>query len=263
MQNQEHSMFLSIILPAYNESRRIESGLKDIQSFLSRLPAPWEVIVVIEKSTDNTVEVARKITAGDSRFKIIASDVQKGKGFAVKTGMLQAQGEFVFFMDVDLSTPLVEVMHFLSELSSDPFLDILIGDRKHKTSQIIKKQWWLRQKMGEVFNLFVQSLTFKGIKDTQCGFKAFRKKTILPLFGHLKTDGFAFDVEVLWLAQKLGYKIKTLPVKWINSKDSKVRIVRDSLKMFFDLILIRLRVAKSLRVIQSASQPLPKSSDRI
>lgn len=239
--------FLSIVVPAYNESKRIEASLKDLKSFFAAFPQSWEVILVIEKSTDNTVDLARKVVGDDPHFRIVANEVQKGKGYAVKTGMLQAQGDYVFFMDLDLSTPLVEVYGFLAHFESAPQTQVIIGSRQHAKSQILKKQNPLRQKMGQTFNKFVQLFAIRGITDTQCGFKAFRKETVQPVFRRQTLNGFSFDVEILLLAQKLGYKIDILPVKWINSPDSKVRIVRDSIKMFLDLLQVRRAVSKTLR----------------
>jgi len=245
--NQTNNPFLSIVIPAFNEASRVKRSIQDIRSFLTRLPKETEVIVVIEKSSDGTAEIAENLTKDDSHFQIVVSDVQRGKGYAVKTGMLKAKGEIVFFMDLDLSTPLVEIFKFLGHFESNPETDIVIGSRQHEESEIIKKQHPVRQNMGHVFNLFVQMLAFKGINDTQCGFKAFRKRSVFPLFSRQKTDGFSFDVEILLLARAIGFKIDVLPVKWVNAPGSKVRIVRDSSKMFFDLIRVKSLVKKTLK----------------
>ncbi len=246
--------YLSLVIPSYNESKRIERCITDLKSFFNSAAADLEVILVVEKSTDGTLEKAQKTIGDDPHFVVVDNKVQKGKGYAVRMGMLQARGEIVFFMDCDLSTPLVEVIAFLNHFRANPTTDVVIGSRQHNQSQIIKKQHPLRQNMGKIFNFFVQLFAIRGIADTQCGFKAFRRKTVEPVFSRQTIDGFSFDVEILLLTQALGYKIDVLPVKWINSPESKVRIVRDSLKMFFDLTLMRLRVARSLRAL-----PLKKS----
>lgn len=238
---------ISLVVPAYNEARRIEHSLKEIKSFFDAFPMNVEILLVIEKSTDNTVALATQLVGTDPRFRIIANSVQKGKGYAVKTGMLQAKGEIVFFMDVDLSTPLVEVVKFVNHFADHPDCDVVIGSRQHQKSEVIKKQNPLRQKMGQTFNLLVQFFAIKGITDTQCGFKAFAKKCVQPVFSNQSLDGFSFDVEILIIAQKLGYKIDVVPVKWINSPESKVRIVRDSLKMLLDIMRVRRRVNRNLR----------------
>jgi len=239
--------FLSLVIPAYNESKRIEASISDLKSFFQSTQHGVEICLVIEKSSDGTAEMAKRLVGDDSRFRVIANDVQKGKGYAVKTGMLAAKGEIVFFMDLDLSTPLAEVFNFLDHFQSHESTDIIIGSRQHAKSQIIKKQHPLRQKMGQTFNFFVQLFAVKGITDTQCGFKAFRARTIQPIFSRQRIDGFSFDVEILLLAKELAYKIDILPVRWVNSPDSKVRIVRDSIKMFFDLLRMKKLVRQTLR----------------
>lgn len=247
---------LSIVIPAYNEARRIKRSLTDIQSFFKTWPMDHEIIVVVEKSSDETLKMAKDVVGDDPNFKIIANKIQRGKGYAVRTGMLKAQGEFVFYMDLDLSTPLVEVMAFLGWFEAAPKTDIIIGSRQHPHSEVIVRQSHLRQKMGQFFNLLVKTFAFGGIADTQCGFKAFRKKTVLPIFSRQKINGFSFDVEVLMLAKKLGFKVEVHPVKWINSKESKVNIIKDSMKMFFDLLRIPWIVGRSMR------QQLPAAASK-
>jgi len=241
--------FLSIVIPAYNESKRIEASIRDLVSFFKSAQYDLEICMVIEKSTDGTADMAKRLVEHEPHFKILANSVQKGKGYAVRTGMLSARGQIVFFMDLDLSTPLAEVFSFLGHFQSNPDTDIIIGSRQHAKSQIIKKQHPLRQKMGQTFNFLVQLFAVKGITDTQCGFKAFRQRTIQPIFTRQKIEGFSFDVEILLIAQKLGYKIDVLPVRWVNSPDSKVRIVRDSIKMFFDLLRMRRLVRRTFRAL--------------
>lgn len=250
---------LSIVIPAFNEERRLPSTIQDLRSFFGRLGSV-EIIIVIEKSTDRTVEVATRSAADDPRIRIVTNEVQRGKGYAVKTGMLQAKGEIVFFMDADLSTPLAEVISFLSELQAHPEIDILIGSRAEAKSQVIKKQSWVRRNLGRVFNRFVQIFGIDGIKDTQCGFKAFRKHAVEPVFSRQTIHGFAFDVELLVLAQLMGFRIQTVPVRWVNSPDSKVRIWIDPLKMFFDLVRIRRLARRTLK--EKPHVAVPQRSSR-
>ena len=250
---------LSIVIPAYNEERRLPGTIRDVRSFFARFPEV-EVIVVIEKSTDRTVELATEAAASgpmnQPKIQIVANDVQRGKGYAVKCGMLRARGEFVFFMDADLSTPLAEVLKFLAEFQAEPNVDILIGSRAEAKSQIIKKQSWVRRNMGRSFNRFVQVFGVDGIKDTQCGFKAFRKRAVEPIFSRQTLNGFAFDVEILVLAQMMGFRIQTIPVRWVNSPDSKVRIWLDPFKMLVDLIRIKRLARQTLK-----ERPHEPSSD--
>jgi dolichyl-phosphate beta-glucosyltransferase len=239
---------LSLVIPAYNEERRLPRSLTDIQAFFGRFPSgSIEVLAIIEKSSDRTLELARAAVAGDARFQIIDNVVHRGKGFAVRSGMLRAQGEIVLFMDADLSTPLSEVIKFLAYFGDNPACDVLIGSRRDPKSAIVKRQSWFRQSLGRSFNTFVKIFGVRGIKDTQCGFKAFRAKASYDVFSRASIDGFAFDVEALMLAQEMNYRIDTHPVIWVNSPDSKVRVFIDPLKMLFDLMRIRYRVRRALR----------------
>lgn len=251
---QESSPFLSIVVPAYNEEKRIEDSLRNLMRFSAGFARPHEIIVVIEKSSDRTVEIAQKTVGENPVFRVVANAVQRGKGYAVKTGMMLARGEYVFFMDADLSTPLEEVEKFLRDFELHPDLDVLIGNRKHPDSDIVKSQNFLRKFMGKMFNNIVQFFAVRGIKDTQCGFKAFRKKTVSPLFSRQTIDGFSFDVEILLLAQGLGFRIGSRPVTWVNSPDSKVRIIRDSWDMFVKMMKVRSIVRQSLKLAQGAGK---------
>ena len=239
---------LSLVIPAYNEERRLPVSLQDIKSFFGRIETGIEVLVIVEKSRDNTVAMAREITKNDPRFTIVDNQVQRGKGYAVKTGMLKARGDIVFFMDADLSTPLSEVIAFMGHFMEHPETSIVIGSRAEAKSQILRRQSRFRQTLGRIFNRFVKVFGVKGIDDTQCGFKAFRARAAHEIFSRTTIDGFAFDVEALMLAQELGFKTDIRPVRWVNSTDSKVRILIDPLKMLWDLIRIRRIVRKTIRV---------------
>ncbi len=246
---------LSLVIPAYNEERRLPESLQTISSFFSKWPeSSVEVLAVIEKSSDRTLEFAREIVKNDPKVRVIDNVVHRGKGFAVKSGMLQARGELVFFMDADLSTPLSEVLKFLAHFGEHPETSVLIGSRRDSRSQILKRQKLFRQSLGRGFNKFVQLFGIRGIKDTQCGFKAFRASVVSEIFARQSINGFAFDVEILMLAQRLGYKIDVLPVIWINSPDSKVRVLIDPLKMLWDLIKVRRAVRRSLQSAPPKSQ---------
>lgn len=247
MQLKDNSVPFSLVIPAYNEERRLPVSIRDIRSFFSAFNDPFEVLVIVEKSTDRTLELAHEAAKGDDRIQVIDNQVHRGKGYAVRSGMLRARGEIVFFMDADLSTPLAEVLKFLAYFKEHPEVDVLIGSRAHAKSQIIKRQSLFRQSLGRTFNKFVQLFGIKGITDTQCGFKAFRARANREIFSRQTLDGFSFDVEVLLLAQRLGFKIDVLPVKWINSPDSKVRIWIDPFKMLWDLIRVRWIVHRTVR----------------
>ena len=238
--------FVSIIIPAYNEAHRLEASLEALHGYLAAVPWTHEVVLVIEKSTDGTLDIARRVAAGRGYLTVIGNDVQRGKGYAVRTGMLRARGEIAFFMDADLSTPLAEIERFIARFAEDPNLAVLVGNRQHAQSEIITQQHYLRRKMGQTFNAILRMIAGIRLADTQCGFKAFRRTAREAIFPMQKLDGFAFDVEVLLLADRLGFSVTDMPVQWANAQGSKVRIIRDSWRMLCDAIRVRRLVAKTL-----------------
>lgn len=224
---------LSIVIPAFNEESRLPTTLAVLADYVGGRSA--EVIVVVEKSTDNSLELASKFAASHSQFRVLENAVQRGKGHAVKRGMLAANGEIVFFMDADLSVPIATVDVFSAEFESNRDVQILVGNRQHAESDIVAAQGWLRRTMGQMFNRVVRMISRLPLRDTQCGFKAFRRDVARELFAAQTIDGFAFDVEILLLARKRGYAMADLPVEWRNSTASKVHIVHDSLRMLWDV----------------------------
>jgi len=242
------SPYLSIVVPAYNEARRLPPTLTALVEFFRGFTRTYEVLIVVEQSTDGTLEIAAKQVAQQAHFQVIDNGPKRGKGHAVRSGMLRARGEIVFYMDADLSVPLAEVPPFLRYFEETPKVDVLIGNRQHARSRITRRQSPLREGMGKIFNRVLQALVGVGLQDTQCGFKAFRQAACREIFSRQTVEGFAFDVEVLLLAEKLGYVAEDLPVEWINSPESKVEIVADSLRMLRDTWQIRRR----LRHVQPA-----------
>ncbi len=230
---------LSVIIPAFDESGRIGPTLGRIHEYLEGMGIGYEILVVDDGSRDRTREVVREVAIGIPGLRLIENGTNRGKGFSVRRGFLNATGELALFSDADLSTPIEELERFLPEV--DKGADIVIGSRALRDSDIIKRQPFYRIVMGKTFNKIVRMLTVRGIVDTQCGFKLFKKASCGPLFKAQRVERFAFDVELLFLADKKGLKIKELPVKWINSPLSKVHVVRDSSRMLVDVIGIRLR----------------------
>ncbi|OGS24034.1 MAG: hypothetical protein A2314_02640 [Elusimicrobia bacterium RIFOXYB2_FULL_50_12] len=229
---------ISIVIPAYNESGRISLTLEKIINYFRASNAAFEIIVVDDGSADGTADVARSVCDRLSfPVKIIADRPNRGKGCAVKTGMLAANGEYVLFTDADLSTPIEEFAGMKKEI--DGGCDIVIGSRALKDSLIALRQPFYREWMGKIFNLFMRLIVGLNYRDTQCGFKLFNRRAATGVFGDMLTSNFAFDVEALLIAQRRGFKIKELPVKWLNSPVSRVHILRDSFAMFSRLLALR------------------------
>lgn len=231
--------FVSIIIPAYNEEKRIATTLRRMIDFSLTKPYAVEIIVSDDGSLDETVSVSREILSRSSLMhKVLKAPENQGKGAAVRRGMLQAKGEYRLFSDADLSTPIEELDKFLPILI-DKKADIVIGSRAMKGANIVEHQPLFRELMGRVFNGVATVFAFRGIKDSQCGFKCFEGEVADKVFSIQKLDGFSFDVELLFLAQRLKYRIAELPVTWLNSAASKVHVFRDPLLMFWDVLRIR------------------------
>jgi dolichyl-phosphate beta-glucosyltransferase len=228
---------LSVILPAYNEEKRIPGSLHKIVHYLNNSGYMYEIIVVDDGSTDHTLEVATAAAAACKNFRIIQNKTNRGKGYSVKTGVLQSKGDIILFSDTDLSTPIEELPKLLKCLEEG--YDIAIGSRALPESEIRLHQARGREGMGRIFNFLVQALVIEGIQDTQCGFKCFKRRAAEAVFQRQRLTGFSFDVEILYLAKKLGYRIAEVPVVWSNSKETKVSILKDPLRMLLDLLKIR------------------------
>jgi dolichyl-phosphate beta-glucosyltransferase len=229
---------ISIIIAAYNEERRIGESLLKIRDYLTKRALDYEIIVVNDGSTDHTKQILKHYYSEITNFKIISYPINKGKGYALRQGVSASIGEIVLLTDADLSTPIEELAHMLHLISCSEY-EVIIGSRALKTSMIIKKQSWWRQGMGKVFNRFVKLIVLNDFHDTQCGFKIFSGKTARSLFKDARVDRFAYDVEILAMAVRKGFKILEAPVKWMNSSASKVNPVCDSLQMLYDLVKIR------------------------
>jgi dolichyl-phosphate beta-glucosyltransferase len=230
---------LTLVIPAFNEAARLPQSLVELQRHSSGWDFPYEIIVVIEPSSDHTVELAKAAAKSFPELKVIANPVHRGKGFAVRTGMLAANGELVFFTDSDLSTPLTDLDRAVALFKAQPDIDVIVGSRKHPDSQILQHQSPMRELMGNTFNRLVRALAGFKFLDTQCGFKGFRADAAREIFERAQIDGFSFDVEVLLLAETMNFVVMEVPVHWSNSPESKVKVVGDSLKMLRDLFQVR------------------------
>ena len=236
---KENSMLLSIVIPVYNEEKRMHVSLSKVVDYVKKngISDNSEIIVVNDGSLDNTVSVINQFKEDYNFIKLVDYKDNKGKGYAVKKGVLSAKGDYILFMDADLSTPLEEINKVIQFL--DMSYDLSIGSRGLKDSKIIIRQPIYRRAMGKIFNLTVRLLLIKKIRDTQCGFKCFKKEIAREIFNQTKISGFCFDVEVLYIAQRKGYRIKEIPVKWYDFPDSKVGIFKDSLKMLIEIFKIK------------------------
>lgn len=235
-QEKPRTVFLSIVIPAYNEEARIGKSLnliKDyMKNYMKKTAVKYEIIVVDDGSKDKTVRLAKA-----KGVKVLMNVTNMGKGYSVKRGMLAANGNFVLFSDADLSTPIDELGGFL-KLTEE--YDIVIGSRAVSGANVIVHQPFYREFIGKTFNVLVQIMAARGIKDTQCGFKLFSRECAQKIFPLQKMNGFSFDVETLFIAQKKGFRIKEQPVKWVNSKGSKVNPFIDAFRMLMDLFRIRI-----------------------
>jgi glycosyltransferase involved in cell wall biosynthesis len=235
---------LSIIIPAYNEASpdRLPKSLEDITRFIATQNYPIEVVIVNNNSTDETLQIAEQAAAQYPYIRVTTERTQ-GKGAAVKTGMLLATGEYLFICDADLSMPIEEVVKFIPpQLSA---FDVAIGSRELPDSKRIDEPE-LRHVIGRLFNLVVRVLAIHGLQDTQCGFKCFRREAALALFPRQTINGWAFDVEILFMAQRWGYQIKEVPITWIYKDRSKVRPLHDLSKVMREIYTIRLNALRGV-----------------
>jgi dolichyl-phosphate beta-glucosyltransferase len=226
---------LSIVIPAYNEEKRIGLTLWQIDSYLAKQPYDSEIIVVDDGSADYTADY---VCSGFPNVRVIAYGRNRGKGYAVKTGMLAASGDYRLFCDADGSTPITDLDLFWPHF--DAGADIVIGSRSLPESCVIVRQHPIRENMGRIFNLFVKLLVVGDYIDTQCGFKGFTAKSAELLFARQRLERFSFDAEILYIARKHGLRVAEVPVQWCNSPHSRVGMVADPARMFWDLIHIRL-----------------------
>lgn len=228
--------FLSVVIPSYNEGSRIQSTLDRVVQYLSANFSRFEVIVVDDGSTDDTREKIASIAGKDSRITSLSFPNNHGKGLAVRQGILKAKGGVSLFLDADLSTPIEETDKALEGWAKG--YPVVIASRQHPESVIHLHQGWFRERIGQLFNLFVRMLLPLRYRDTHCGFKCFSRNAAREIFLRAGTDGFTFDVEVLLIAKRLGYPVKEIPICWTNFPVSKVRPVQDSFRIMKELFTI-------------------------
>ena len=232
--------YLSIVFPAYNEEQRLLEALEKTLAFVRAQSYPVEIVVVENGSTDGTLEIARSLSVMNPEISVLHHE-KAGKGRAVQAGMLAARGQYRFSCDVDLSMPLSEIPRFLPPLTEE--MDIVIASREAPGSVRYNEPYY-RHFIGRIFNNMVRWMILPKLQDTQCGFKCFTAAAVETLFPLVTIPGWTFDVEVLAIAFRMDYRIKELPIPWYYHPHSKVRVVRDSVRMALDLLKIRRKLRR-------------------
>ena len=228
---------LEVVIPAFNEQDRIGRTLERVKEYYHEQTYSWHCTIVSDGSTDKTEEIVSKFCGENPEFQLAHYEQNRGKGYAVRLGMLTANAHRILFCDADLATPQEETEKLWKAL--DDGFDVAIGSRPLKESNLEVHQPWLREELGRAFNRAVQLLATKGIDDTQCGFKMFTEKSAKDIFSRCKLDGFSFDFEALMIARDLDYKIAEIPIRWSHQEGSKVNIWRDGPHMLVDLVKLR------------------------
>jgi dolichyl-phosphate beta-glucosyltransferase len=231
-----HKPFLSIIIPAHNEEHRLPGSLDKIVAFLGRQDYQAEVIVVENASQDNTAGVVKEFMVRYPFISLI-EEKRRGKGLAVKRGILAGRGQYLFICDADLSMPIEEVAKFLPPQLQD--YDVAIASREVEGARRYGEPAY-RHLMGRVFNFLVRLLAVPGFQDTQCGFKCFRREVAHDIFPYQTMGGWGFDVEVLFIARKRGYRIVEVPINWYYSPSSRISPIKDTFSMLRELLKVRL-----------------------
>ena len=238
------SVQLSVVVPAFNEAQRIAPSLERVLAYLDGQRIDGEVLVVDDGSSDDTAAIAARVLRGRPG-RVVRDAENRGKGHAVRRGVLEARGRWVLMTDADLSSPIEE--HGKPALAArEQDLDIVIGSRGLTGSVIEVRQHRVREVMGRTFNLCVRTITGLPFRDTQCGFKLLDRRRTRPLFERMIVDRFAFDAELLFLAMRFGLRVDEVPVVWRNDDRSTVSVLRDPMNMLWDLVRVRWRFRRGL-----------------
>lgn len=227
---------ISVIIPAFNEVDRLPATLDSVYEFLSTKENQFEIVVVDDGSSDNTAQLVRDYSKAHPNVRVVSYENNRGKGYAVRTGMMEADGEYLIYNDADGSSPIEEIDKLIASI--DEGNDIAFGSRAKPDEQRKVDALAYRKYIGNTFNLIVQTLILPGIHDTQCGFKMFRGAVAKDIFSVARIDGFAFDVEILYIGKLRQYKLDEVPINWSNVEGSKVNVFIDSPKMFLETLKI-------------------------
>jgi len=229
---------LSVIVPVYNEARRLRDTLPRLHEYVAGLGEPGEIIVVNDGSTDDTAQVVMDLARSYKELRLIHRDRNRGKGASVRRGVLAAREAHVLFTDAGLSAPIEEAAKLRAKLAEG--CQVAIGSRRLPGSDVQVRQSWFQRLAGRVLSTLVRLLFLRGITDSQCGFKAFERGAAEAIFKRQQLDGFGFDVEVLWLARRLGYQVAEVPIVWRDDPESHIRPFRDAARMLGELVRFRL-----------------------
>jgi dolichyl-phosphate beta-glucosyltransferase len=229
--------YLSLVVPAYNEQNRIRDTLSKIAQYLNTTDWSYEIIAVDDGSTDNTYNLMVEAANELDNLRIVSYHPNRGKGYAVRQGVLASRGSYVAFSDADLSTPIDELSKLFAAIEKG--YDIAIGSRTVKGAEIMVHQPLYRELGGKALNVIIRLLAVPGIRDTQCGFKLFTGEAARRIFELCFINGWSFDVEVLYIARRLGYRIAEIPVRWSHAEDSKIKPFRAGLQLLWDIVRIR------------------------
>lgn len=246
---------LSIVIPAFNEAVRLPSTLRDLRAFLDRDGRRAEVIVVDDGSTDGTSDAVRRVEAEDDRVRLIRLPQNRGKGYAVRTGVVNAAGHLILFADADGATPFPELARLEANLRQGA--RIAIGSRGLRDRATHVEARLYRRVAGRLFHAVVRLYAIRGFTDTQCGFKLFDAGAAHDLFSRMRMSGYSFDVEVLLMATRAGYRVAEVPVNWTHQPGSKVNVVRDGVRMALDVLRIRANAARGLYDQPHIALPTP------
>ena len=236
------SIVWSVVIPAYNEAERLPAYLREVVAFFEERREPYEVIVVDDGSRDATREQVRELEAACPRLRLVALPQNRGKGHAVRVGMVNARGAFRLFADADGATPIVELKRLEPALEAGA--DIVVGSRALADPGVSVQARVHRVWVGRMFNWLVARLGLSGIADSQCGFKCFRAAAAADLFRAIRTDGYGFDVELLLLAQRRGYRIAEVAINWADQPGSKVRVLADGPRMLWQIFAARAAIMR-------------------
>lgn len=228
-------MFISFIIPVYNEAKRVHKAIIGLEKYLQKADFDYEVLFIDDGSQDQTAAKIQNLSP-KFHFRIVSYRPNRGKGYAVRTGMLESRGDYRLFLDVDMSTPIEAFEDFRPHL--DP-KTVLIGSRKGEGSKVTKHQPFIREKMGQVFTLLARFFIASEVTDFTCGFKCFPKSAAVKIFPKTKIERWSYDAEILFLAKAYGFKIREVPVTWTDDQGTRVVLLKDSIQSFLDLMKIR------------------------